>query len=261
MTSLNRYSKIKVYKDSILQNIARIRAYQDGAWTDFGEADSDNTRGLYVYDNGIRKRVTLNKSTIQVPGYKYVDSMFTAEPYNGYCYCPRYVNTKTGALLGAYTFTFTANFKRATPGSKNLFKSYSWTSSFPDGGIWITLNADGTITVKIGSNHASPVYKSATSTAKINEDEWNHIKVKANKVTSGDEKPVINVWLNDELILSMTNAVQTWLYYCNNEVGQSGLYIREDGFLISSVDGNQKSRSDQTVPVNKDETTTETVWS
>lgn len=243
---MGRYDKIKVYDGSNWVRPNRIRVRQGSSWVDLGIHTSDNNKELYVYQGTVPKRATLTKNVIKHTGHKFKNGDFQAEPTNGYCYCPK-------SSYGGATFKFQAYIKRGSDGAKNIFHSYG--INVPTNYIRITLNADNTITVDEGCDvPGAKGSKSGTTSAKINPDAWNLVEVWADKGTS-----TLNVRINGTNH-KITGAGWTWLFWSTNYVGAAGLYIREDGFLIQSIDGNMSPHSTSYVPVNNDESYEETVW-
>ena len=252
---MGRYDKIKVYDGSNWVQPKRICIRQGSSWVDLGTNDSDNNRELYVYKDTVPKRATLTKKVITHTGHKYKNGDFQAEPTNGYCFCPK----SSGA--GGYSFNFEGYIKRGAAGSKNIFKSYGIPAAYSASYIYITLNENNTITVSTSCNFdgngnytSTGRGNSKTTNIKITEGSWNYIRIWADKGTN-----VVKVKINSQQE-SFTGLTYTWLVWSTNYVGAPGLYIRSDGFQVQSVDGNGSSHSYSYVPVNQDESYTETVW-
>ena len=250
---MGRYDKIKVYNGTDFVNPSRIRVYDGKVWQDLGPANSDFKKSMYVRHEGINKRVTLNKQINTVTGDKYRNGAFTAQPYNGYCFCPISSNA------GSYSFHVEMYIKRGSTGAKNIFKS--WGKWVFENNIFIRLNADNTINIATSCTYDSKGNKidyargdNKNTTLKIKDGQWNHIKIIANK----DEK-IIKVTLNG-VEESLSGLNYTWLVYSDNAVGDNGLYIRSDGLYISSVDGNGDAHTHTDAYANVNETYTEESW-
>lgn len=249
---MGRYDKIKVYNGTEFVKPNRIRVFDGEVWQDLGTDDSNFTKSLRVRHEDTLKRITLNKQINTIEGDKYRDGEFEAKPYNGYCFCPVSTNA------GAYTFSLELYIKRNTAGAKNIFKSYGIYMS--GNYIKITLNADNTITVATSctfdsnSNESTARGNSKTTTNKIQEGAWNYVKILAEK---GTRNVKVTIGNNTE---SFTGLTYSWLVYSTNRVGDSGLYIKDTGFLLKSVDGNKVSHSDNNAQANQNETRTEEVW-
>ena len=250
---MGRYDKIKVYNGTEFVKPNRIRVFDGEVWQDLGTDDSSFTKSLRVQHEGTFKRATLNKQINTIEGDKYRDGEFTAQPYNGYCFCP--ISTKAGK----YSFSLELNIKRGSAGAKNIFKSYGiyMTGNY----IYITLNANNTITVSTSctfDNAGNAINysrgDSKTTVNKVQEGVWNFVKVWADKGTKN-----VKVQIGDK-VESFTGLNYTWLVYSDNRVGDSGLYIKSDGFLLKSADGNGVNRSDSNTQANKNESRTEVSW-
>ena len=59
---------------------------------------------------------------------------------------------------------------------------------------------------------------------------------------------------------NLSGLLYTWLVYSDNSVGDTGLYIKNTGFLLKSVDGNGVNRSDNNAQANRNESRTEVTW-
>ena len=249
---MGRYDKIKVYNGTEFVKPNRIRVFDGEVWQDLGTDNSDFTKSLRVQHEGAFKRSTLNKQINTIEGDRYRDGEFIAVPSNGYCFCPVSTNA------GAYTFSLELYIKRGSAGSKNIFKSYG--IYMPGNYIYITLNANNTITVATSctfdsnSNESAAHGSSKTTTNKIQDGVWNYVKILAEKGTRN-----VKVYIGDKLE-TFTGLTYSWLVYNTNRVGSTGLYIKDNGFLLKSVDGNKVSHSDNNVQANKNETRTEEVW-
>lgn len=250
---MGRYDKIKVYNGTEFVKPNRIRVFDGAVWQDLGPDDSAFKKSMYVRQGTKNKRITLNKNEVTHIGDNYRDGAFTAQPYNGYCFCP--ISTKAGA----YSFSIEFYIKRGSSGAKNLFKSYG--IKMPKNYIYITLNNDNTITIETSCtfdnagnliNYARGNKK--TTSIKLQDNDWNYVKIWADKGT----KNIIVKINNQQESLSAMNY--TWLVYSDNKVGDTGLYIRSDGFLLKSADGNGINRSDSNVQANKNDTYTTVEW-
>ena len=250
---MGRYDKIKVYNGTEFVKPKRIRVFDGSVWQDLGPDDSDFKKSMYIRHENTNKRITLNKTYVDIPGDSYRDGAFTAQPYNGYCFCP------TSAKAGAYGFELQLYIKRGTAGAKNIFKS--WGIKLPGNYIYITLNADNTISVSTSctfdSNGNLINYSqgaSRTTSIKIQEGVWNFVRVWANK---GERIVRVKIGYQQE---NLSGLNYTWLVYSNNSVGDTGLYIKDTGFLLKSVDGNGINRSDNNAQANQNESRTEVTW-
>lgn len=250
---MGRYDKIKVYNGTEFVKPNRIRVFDGEVWQDLGVDNSNFTKSIRVQHEGTFKRITLNKQINTIEGDKYRDGEFTAQPYNGYCFCP--ISTKAGK----YSFSLELNIKRGTSGSKNIFKS--WGIYMSSNYIYITLNSDNTITVSTSctfDNNGNLIDyargNTKTTTNKIQDGVWNYVRVWADKGTKN-----VKVQIGDK-VESFTGLNYTWLVYSDNRVGDSGLYIKSDGFLLKSADGNGVNRSDDNAQANQNDTRTEEVW-
>jgi hypothetical protein len=250
---MGRYDKIKVYNGTEFVNPSRIRVYDGKVWQDLGPANSDFKKSMYVRHEGVNKRITLNKQINTIEGDKYRDGAFTAQPSNGYCFCPVSTNA------GDYSFSIELYLKRGSAGEKKIFKS--WGIKLGGNYIHIILNADNTITVKTSctfDNKGNLINEersaSKTTTIKIQEGVWNYVKVSAAK---GERIVKVQIGESTE---SLSGLSYTWLVWSDNAVGDTGLYIKDTGFLIKSVDGNGANHSDSNPQANKNESRTEEVW-
>jgi hypothetical protein len=250
---MGRYDKIKVYNGTEFVKPSRIRVFDGTVWQDLGPDDSDFKKSMYVRHDNANKRITLNKTYVDILGDSYRDGAFTAQPYNGYCFCP------TSTKAGAYGFELQLYIKRGAAGAKNIFKS--WGIKLPGNYIYITLNEDNTIKISTSctfdSNGNLINYSrgdSRTTSIKIQEGAWNFVKIWANK---GER--IVRVQIGDQQE-NLSGLSYTWLVYSDNSVGDTGLYIKDTGFSLKSVDGNSKNRKHETVEANQKESRTEVTW-
>ena len=243
---MGRYDKIKVYNGTEFVTPNRIRVYDGEVWQDLGTADSDFKKSMYVRYEDTNHRVTLNKNVTEVAGYSYKNGTFSATPAAGYCFCP-------SSSYGGGTFNFEAYIKRGTTGELTMLNLYTTNNS--NNYFRVILNADNTVTVKTSCAYTSPYLVTRTTTAKINADDWNYIKVYSASGSKG-----ITVTVNDSVI-TFSNVIRSYQSTkARNTIGANGLYIRQDGFNLRSVDYYVNSSSYSTVPVNNTETNTEINW-
>ena len=95
---------------------------------------------------------------------------------------------------------------------------------------------------------------SKTTSIKIQDGVWNFVKVWANK---GEKIVRVQIGSKQE---NLSGLLYTWLVYSDNSVGSTGLYIKNTGFLLKSVDGIGVNRSDNNAQANRNESRTEVTW-
>ena len=248
---MGRYDKIKVYNGTEFVTPSRVRVYDGEVWQDLGTADSDFKKSMYVRHEEANHRITLNRQEVEVEGYSYRDGAFSATPTNGFNFCP--ASTSSGGA----TFLFEAYIKRAKAGEIQIMKL--GTSNEANNYFSLTLNADNTITMRTSCIYKSPYRETKTTTAKINPDDWNYVKATASK---GSYNISVNI---NGVNQTWNNIARSYLSQkANNSIGNTGLYIRGDGFNLKGcgydTDGSPPAYSYSTVPVNNTETYTEVNW-
>ena len=79
------------------------------------------------------------------------------------------------------------------------------------------------------------------------------------KIWANKGERIVRVQIGDQQE-NLSGLSYTWLVYSDNSVGDTGLYIKDTGFLLKSVDGNSKNRKHETVEANQNESRTEINW-
>ena len=242
---MGRYDKIKVYKNGSFVQPKRVRVWNNGSWLDLGDNDSTNTRSLYVYKNGSKKRATLNKTTHYHAGTSYRHGSVEVLGGNT-CFSPNssYANTE---------FLFTAYIRRTNSGSKNIFKMYGRATPNKDY-FYIRLNDNGTITIGVNTQFSSYGESSVTTSVAITDNGWHYVKVRA---PLNGSKMYVSIDGGSEVSESSKRAWQVW---ANNSLGDSGLHIRSDGFYLKTADGYGAATSTSDVQANENDSYTTTTW-